>query len=929
MIRLRPWERVTSCASVLLLSCVLAGGLSAQVRPRIVQTIDERALVRLSGSVHPRVSGASDIGRVAANLPMERVLLHLSASAEQEAALEQLLAAQQDPSAPDYHQWLTPQEFGDRFGVAQQDLDAISAWLAGQGLQVTGVSPNRRTLEFSGTASQVEQAFHTEIHELLAGGERHIANTTELSIPVALRPVVEGPVSLHNFARQPFHRVLGPAPTASGRGRTPATNLVGGSHSLSPYDFAAIYDVAPLWNNNFDGTRQTIGIAGRTDIKLSDVASFRSQFGLPANVPQIIVNGRDPGIVSFSEETEADLDVEWAGAVAKGANIALVVSASTSSTDGVDLSNVYLVNNNIAGVISVSFGACEAAMGSAGNAFYNSLWQQAAAQGISVFVAAGDSGSAGCDPPTPGPAIRGFAVSGLASTPYNVAVGGSEFSDANASLYWNTSNNSHYASAIGYIPEVVWNESSYTTRGASSNGLWSGAGGVSIVYPTPSWQSAPGVPAADPGTTTGHHRYLPDVSLSAAGHDGYLIFQEGGLYLVGGTSASSPSFAGILAVIDQYAGGRSGNPNAKLYPIATRVPSVYHDIVSGNNEVPCTVGSPNCTASSSSTIGVMNGYVAGVGYDLATGLGSVDAYELALNWGSASTTGGGPVITSLNPNPMTASASAQILTVTGSGFVSGTGLAVELISGATTVTYTGAAIRSVSATQIQVSINSGTATQNWTVEVVNPNGKASTGVTLQVVAPAAPPTITSLSPNPMAASGAIQPLLITGTGFQAGASAWKVLLTYPGLATAMQATPVTVLSSTQIQAMVNLGTTVRTWSVQVVNPSGVASNTASLQMASVKVPPPAIQSLSPSLMAPSRPNVFQPLTISGTGFQAGATVTLTSASATVVAAGGQLNVANSYVITLPVSLGSTPQAWTVTVKNPDGQVSNSVMLIVY
>src|ERR1022692_1109639 len=253
-------------------------------------------------------------------------------------------------------------------------------------------------------------------------GVRHLANATDLAIPEALAPVIGGVLSLHDFRHQPMHQVLGQA-------SNPATNLNGGARGLSPYDFAVIYNVAPLWSTNFDGTGQSVAIAGRSNIKLTDVATFRATFGLPGNNTQVIVNGKDPGIVSAGEEMEADLDVEWSGGVAKGATVKFVVSASTNASDGVDLSSQYIVNNNVAAVMSVSFGACEAAMGS-GNQFYNALWQQAAAQGISVFVSAGDSGSAGCDDPgSTAPASHGLGVNGLASTPYNGAVGGTGVAD--------------------------------------------------------------------------------------------------------------------------------------------------------------------------------------------------------------------------------------------------------------------------------------------------------------------------------------------------------------------------------------------------------------------------------------------------------------------------------------------------------------------
>ena len=588
-----------------------------------------------------------------------------------------------------------------------------------------------------------------------------------------------------------------------------------------------------MWNSGFDGSGQTIAIPGHTNIKPSDVTAFRSYFGLPANNPRIIVNGADPGIISADEETEADLDVEWSGAVAKGATVQFVVSKSTRATDGLDLSNQYIVNQNVASVMSLSFGACEAQLGTAENQFYNSLWLQAVAQGISVFVAAGDTGSAGCDVPiaydTKGnnvtqPARGGLAVNGLASTPYNVAVGGTEFSDGSAS-YWNSAMDAHHASAAGYIPEVVWQESGYSTPGARANNLFAGSGGVSSLYATPAWQTGAGVLAVDPGTTSGHHRYLPDVSLTAAGHDGYVIEQEGGLYLVGGTSASSPSFAGIMAIINQHTGTRNGNPNSRFYTLAAQAPTVFHDVTSGTNAVPCAGGSSGCSAKApSSSIGNMNGYSAGAGYDLATGLGSVNVYNLATYWSSVTPP---PTIVSLSPNPMTASSSSQPLSIAGTGFQAG--LKVVLNCTGASVGATGLS----GSTQIQATVNVGTTGRTCTVQVINSNGQASNTVSLQVVVPAPPPpAITYVSPNPMTGSNSSQTLTINGSGFQSG-SGLRVLVGFAGYtATAAQ---VKWVSSSQITASINVGTGARSWLVQVINPNGQASNVATFQVSAPKM----------------------------------------------------------------------------------------------
>ncbi|MCX6628381.1 MAG: protease pro-enzyme activation domain-containing protein, partial [Candidatus Solibacter sp.] len=303
-----------------LLIFALAGVVTAQQRPRINQRVDSTRLTRLGRTTHPLTRTGRDLGRAAADLPMERIQMQLSSSPEQEAALEQLLADQHDSASPRFQQWLTPEQFGERFGPAQQDLDAVVWWLQDSGFRVDTIGRGRRTLEFSGTASQVEQAFRTEIREYEVSGERHLANSMDLAIPEALAPLIAGVAGTHDFRHQPLHQMLGH--TAA-----PATNLSNGAHGLSPYDFAAIYNLTPLWNSNFDGTGQSVAIAGRSNIKPSDVATFRSTFGLPGNNTQVILNGRDPGIVSAGEEMEADLDVQWSGAVAKGATIKFVVSA--------------------------------------------------------------------------------------------------------------------------------------------------------------------------------------------------------------------------------------------------------------------------------------------------------------------------------------------------------------------------------------------------------------------------------------------------------------------------------------------------------------------------------------------------------------------------------------------------------------------------
>jgi pseudomonalisin len=428
-----------------------------QPRDRITRFIDDEQRVTLPGNRHPLALTQYDAGAVAPTYRMERMLLTLLPDAAQQESLNQFVDGQYRPESPYYHQWLTPEQFAERFGVSEADTAQIVGWLQGHGLEVEEVTAGRRSIIFSGTAAQVQAAFHAPIHTYKIGGEVHHANAKEPEIPAALVQVVGGVVSLHDFHSEPLH--------AFARKASPEFTS-GGSHYLAPADFATIYNLGPLYQQSINGTGQSIAIVGRSNIRMADVRQFRSMFGLPANDPQIIVNGADPGIFSSGEETEADLDVEWSGAVARNATIKFVVSKSTNSSDGVDLSAQYIVNHNLAPVMSTSFGLCEAWLGSSGNNFLNSLWQQAAAQGITVLVSSGDNGAAGCDSASASKAINGRGVNGLCSTPYSICVGGTEFNDgSNPSLYWSSSNASGTQdSAVSYIPEITWNESGPWSR---------------------------------------------------------------------------------------------------------------------------------------------------------------------------------------------------------------------------------------------------------------------------------------------------------------------------------------------------------------------------------------------------------------------------------------------------------------------------------
>jgi subtilase family serine protease len=669
-----------------LLFCVIVDFLTPNIlrgqqvpAVRITHAVDNAVRVKLPGNTHPLARAEFDQGEAPENLPLNRILLVLKRSDEQESALARLMEDQQNRKSPRYHQWLSPVEFGARFGPSDSDIATVTNWLQASGFQVAQVGKGRTVIEFSGTAGAVKKAFGTAIHKFVVRGEEHWANAGDPSIPAALAPVVAGVNSLHNFPKKSQSHFLGTYSELSKRMIAPKPEFTFGCgasstcYGVTPYDFATIYDLLPLWNaaTPINGTWQTIAIVGRTDINPADATTFWSLFNLtPQPTLTITHNGPAPGV--NGDEGESDLDTQWAGAAAPGATINFVTSESTETTDGVDLSAIYVIDNNLAPVMSESYGLCEPALGNGGINFYGALWEQAAAQGITALVSAGDNGSAGCDDfNTAATAQNGLNVSGFASTPFNVAVGGTDFNQfRKQTTYWNASNNATtQESAKGYIPETTWNDSctngllqfvgGTTSAEANCNNtnfatfldIIGGSGGQSAAWPKPPWQTGAGVP-------NDNARDLPDVSLFAGNgllNSFYVFCQQdqiacglGSVLAVGGTSVSSPAFAGIMALVNQK-WGPQGNANFVLYKLASQQPSAFHDIPAGTtNSVPCTTGTANCTTSTSGhAVGVLSGYNTTTGYDQATGLGSVDAANLVNHWNSVTFT---PSTTSLTLN---------------------------------------------------------------------------------------------------------------------------------------------------------------------------------------------------------------------------------------------------------------------------------------
>jgi pro-kumamolisin-like protein/chitobiase/beta-hexosaminidase-like protein/Big-like domain-containing protein len=700
------------------------GQIAAQAQTLVAGIVDESDRVTLAGNLPLVARAGIDLGRVEDSFPVSRIYLILKRSNPQEQALEQFLRDAHTPGSATFHQWLTPEEFGKRFGAADSDIAVVTAWLESHGFAVNKVHPGRIAIEFSGNAAQMQDAFHTEIHRYRArnGGQSEVrfANAGNPQIPAALASLVVGVSPMQSVHARPMVKVLGKARydvkthEAEPEWTYPASPSAV-TYELGPADFAVQYDIAPEYQAGVTGTGESIGILSYSNVDLSLVEAYQKLFGLPSNLPAVVVDGNDPG--ENDAATEAYLGIEEAGAVAPGAKVVLYTSAGSVLTDPLLTSGLRAVEDNLVSVISVSAGMCEAELGASGNAAWAELWKEAAAQGITAFVAAGDSGSAGCDDSeTQSFAESGLAVNGLGSTPYNVSVGGTDFyfSDyaANGSAlesqlgsYWGAASSKTPAtSLLQPVPEQVWNNafglnaSDGGVYSASNSTIVAGGGGASSAalypnsepvggYPKPAWQVGFGVP-------TDKVRDLPDVSLFAGNGSNFVQYPicaypgdcvnttgTGAVQItsVGGTSASTPAMAGIQALVNQATKSRQGQADYVYYSLAanTLAAKPFRDIAVGGNEVPCFDGSVNCVeGTSGATKGTYaeSGYPAAAGYDQASGLGTVDVANLIANWSDVTFK---PTATTLSITPTTfahgaaVTVNATVASKSGSGVPTG------------------------------------------------------------------------------------------------------------------------------------------------------------------------------------------------------------------------------------------------------------------
>jgi subtilase family serine protease len=677
---------------------LLALPLGAQsVAPRITSEIADSEQATLRGSLHPLALSRFDAGRMPSDTKLNGVSLVFSRSAAQEADLEALLAAQQNPASPLYHQWLNPDQFAARFGVAEADLAKVKSWLEQQGFSVDSVARGRSMVRFSGTARQVEGAFSTEMHYYNVEGSRHFAPATELSVPAALAPVVLAVGNLNDFRLKPMHIVPAHPDYTSGQS---------GAVHFAPGDIAKVYDIN-LWNTaGHNGAGQSIAIVGQSAIVTSDIENFQSAAHLSIKDPTlVIVPGSGTSTIYTGDESESDIDLEWSGAVAPGASLVFVYVGNNLNT-GVFDSLEYAVDKDIAPIISISYGACETALTQSEVNTIEAIGKRAIAQGQTIIVSSGDSGSTACSGYT-GTTDGGvtfttameeaLAVSYPASSAYVTAMGGTEITAAEdvTGPYWEAASGSDLlTSALQYIPEVAWNDDNL------GNGLSSSGGGASALIPRPAWQTGTIGGSTIPGGTM---RLIPDIALySSPNYPGYLFcssdsesgilgscssgFRDANskyLTVAGGTSFAAPVFAGMVALLNQAKGYTSGQGllNPTLYAMAANsatYASAFHDTPTGSNN-DCDAGSSYCTGEI--------GYSTGPGYDEVTGLGSVDLAKLIEAWTPAQVVstliGTTTTITASSSTPALNATDTFTITVTAADGSTPTGsIAISVDSGA-------------------------------------------------------------------------------------------------------------------------------------------------------------------------------------------------------------------------------------------------------
>jgi subtilase family serine protease len=659
----------SAAACVAILGSPLPAAAQAQAskpQPRIVAPIDNSSRVTLAGSHPPRALPANDIGAVPSTLQLQGISLVFSRSAAQQTALDALVAAQQNPASPLYHRWITPDQYAAQFGISDSDIAAVKTWLEQQGFAVQSVSRSRNRISFSGTAGQVASAFGVPLHYYLSPANAfqpaatHFAPSADLSLPAALSSSVLAVDNLSDFRLVP-HIVRSGTQAAQPRFTSSST----GNHYLTPGDLATIYDITPAYNSGYTGSNQSIAVVGQSAVQLSDIANFQSAVGIAGKTPIVVLvpNSGTSQVDATGDEAESDLDLEYSSTIAKGAQVYFVYTGN--GNEGAFDAIVYAIDNSIAPIISTSYGECEPELGQTAYTSYNTVLEQAAAQGQTIVAAAGDDGSTDCYGEYKSSDTADnerLAVDFPGSSQYVTSMGGTEFPSADIASGNNTyfdaqSSTDIISSAKSYIPEMVWNDDTSAGSNDPTDPLSAGGGGVSIFTAQPTWQS--GTIGGVAISTTGGKRMVPDIALTASPvnaplafctsdatfwssgqkascNDGLRDSTSGVLTVGGGTSFDAPTFSGLVAIINQAKNSTGqGVINPTLYSLAATsvYTTAFHDITSGGNQ--CTAGTTYCSSPGTTD------YAATTGYDEASGLGSIDFFNLLTAWPTGTGTGSG------------------------------------------------------------------------------------------------------------------------------------------------------------------------------------------------------------------------------------------------------------------------------------------------
>lgn len=930
-------------AGPILFLFVVAGSLvspvSAQNSDLVATAVDPGNRVILAGHHPAWASAQNDLGAAPADLPLGHLEFVLARSPQQQQAYDQYLQDLQNSASPNYHHWLTPKELGQRFGASQHDLDAITNWLQSQNLRVVSVANSRTRIQFGGTASTVGNAFGAEMHYYRVDGDQRLSIATDPQIPAALAGIVKSVSGLYAVKISPLH-VSGVYQVPAGTigegvsGSIEPAFTDNGTHFIFPSDFATIYD---LPGGSITGAGQTIAVIGRSRVYPQDITNFQTLAGLTPLAPTVIIppNGVDPGPPQTSppssgdvsgDQAEATLDVSRTSSIAPGATIDLVVSTTSDGQDGTIIASEYVVDADptFAQIMTISFGSCEAAGGQSADDFWDNIFSQASMEGISVFVASGDAGAAGCDDynATP-PASQTLSINSICASSHATCVGGTEFADfTNPSQYWSTTNGTNFESALSYIPEGGWNEPGTNSEPEAS----ASGGGVSAYIPTPVWQVGTGVPG-----TQG--RYTPDVAFSSSGHDAYFgcfaagggncVVQNGGgfaLVFFSGTSAAAPDMAGIAALLNQNAGAAQGELNSTLYRLAgTPSNNVFHDATVATSGVSgCVVTTPsicnNSTPSATSQTGGLSGYLLGTGYDEVTGWGSINVTKLLANWGTSLATSTTTVAASLNPILVGTSVTFTA-TVTSTSSGTPTGTVSFLVNGSLlgSSALNGSGVATLATSSLTAGTQTITARYSGDTNFAE---STSNSLSEQVNNPV--PTLTSLGTTSDTTGSAGFNLTVTGTKF---VSSSVVNFNGSARATQYQGNSTTLVATILASDLATAGT----FPVTVTNPAPGGGTSGSKTFA-VNNPTPLLGSLIPSSGTAGGPAFT--LTVNGAGFVSTSTVKFNgtvepttfvgpaqitaSIPATAIATTGTIPV----TVTSPVPGGGTSSSLNFTVSAP-------------